>query len=99
MELGQRSIKGIPNTHNQQDESITPKLNIHYQESTTRLPKGSNSYGNGGIIIGGQRGVQLATEVNQLRRSLTTSADSIGARGIMELEMQNGKYVKVYKKI
>ena len=35
--------------------------------------------------------------MNQFRRPLTTSAGQTGARRVMELEMQNGKYVKVYK--
>ena len=48
---GQSFVKGILNTQIQQDESITPKSNINYQESTARLPKGSNSYGNGGTIL------------------------------------------------
>lgn len=94
---GQSFVKGILNTQIQQDESITPKPNISYQESTTRLPKGSNSYGNGGIILNNRRGVQSPIEVNQFRRPLTTSAGQTGARRIMELEMRNGKYVEVYK--
>ena len=93
----QSSVKGILNTQNQQDESITPKSNINYQESTTRLPKGSNSYGNGGIILDNRRGVQSSIEVNQFRRPLTTSAGQTGASRIMELEVRNGKYVEVYK--
>ena len=35
--------------------------------------------------------------MNQFRRPLTTSAGQTGARRVIELEMQNGKYVKVYK--
>ena len=96
-EKGQSSVKGIFNTQIQQDESITPKSNINYQESTTRLPKGSNSYGNGGIILDNRRGVQSSIEVNQFRRPLTTSAGQTGASRIMELEVRNGKYVEVYK--
>lgn len=49
---GQSIIKGINNMHNQQDDSNAPKININYQKSTTRLPKGSNSYGDGGLILG-----------------------------------------------
>lgn len=96
-EKGQSSVKGILNTQDQQDESITPKSNINYQESTARLPKGSNSYGNGGTILGKRWRVQSLIEVNQFRRPLTTSAGQTGAKRVMELEMQNGKYIEVYK--
>jgi len=50
--LDQSIIKGINNMHNLDEDSITPKINKNYQKSTTRLPKGSNSYGNGGLILG-----------------------------------------------
>ena len=96
---GQSFVKGILNTQIQQDESITPKPNISYQESTTRLPKGSNSYGNGGIILGKLRGVQSFTEVNQFRRSLATSAEKVGISSIMKLDMRNGKYINLYGRI
>ena len=94
---GQSFVKGILNTQIQQDESITPKPNISYQESTTRLPKGSNSYGNGGIILDKRRGAQSFIEVNQLRRPFSTRAGSTGEGMKMELDVQNGKIVKVYK--
>lgn len=37
--------------------------------------------------------------MNQFRRPLTTGAGQTGARGIMELEVQDGKHVKLYKLI
>lgn len=93
----QSIIKGSRNKHNQQEESISPKINMNYQKSTTRLPKGSNSYGNGGLILGRSRS-RCSTKVTQFRRSFMDSAGN-GMSNEMKLEIRDGKVVNLYKLI
>lgn len=94
---GQRLVKGSVNKHNQPDVGRTPKNNISYQESTTRLPKGSNPYGNGGLILG--RWARIAsTKVTQFSRSLMVCAGN-GETLEMKLEITDGKVTNLYKLI
>jgi|SRR6056297_668751 len=52
IDSGQRFIKGSVNSQSQRENFSAPTKNIIYQELTTRLPKRSNPYGNGGSILG-----------------------------------------------
>jgi hypothetical protein len=96
IDSGQRSIKGSVNKLNQQDDNSTPKKNIIYQESTTRLPKRSNPYGNGGLILGYSPIMQAVTKVTQLSRSFMVDAGN-GATNEMKLVQVDGKYVNLYQ--
>ena len=97
---GQRIIKGTLDTPRQQDDFyITPKLNINYQESTIRLPKERNFYGNGGLILGNRFRIQSITKVIQFKRSLITLAGNTGKSELKKLDVENGKYFNLYKKI
>jgi group II intron reverse transcriptase/maturase len=72
---GQRFIKEVFRTQTQQENlSTSSKSNTNYQESTTRLPKGINSYGDGVSILGNRRMAQPITKVGQAKRSLSTKA-------------------------
>lgn len=95
---GQRLVKGSVNKHNQPDVGWTPKNNISYQESTTRLPKGSNPYGNGGLIQGRWPRMQASTKVTQFSRSFKVSAGN-GETLLMKLEIRDGKVTNLYKLI
>lgn len=95
MNSGQRFIKGRASEHTQQDEYSTPKKDIIYQESTTRLPKGSNPYGNGGLILGGSPRMQAAIKVTQPSRSFMGAAGN-GTTNEMKLAMIDGKYTNLY---
>nr|YP_010183833.1 hypothetical protein LI437_mgp36 [Coccidioides posadasii]QVG61956.1 hypothetical protein [Coccidioides posadasii] len=94
----QRFVKGSVNKQNQQEESRTPKINIIYQESITRLPKGSNSYGNGGLILGHSPRMQAMSKVIQLSRSFMDVAGN-GASNEMKLVQVDGKFVNLYQLI
>jgi len=72
---GQRFIKEVFRTQIRQENlSTSSKSNINYQESTTRLPKGINSYGDGVLILGNRCMAQPITKVGQAKRSLSTKA-------------------------
>jgi len=87
-------------TLSQQERNYnTPKLNVNYQESTTRFPKERNLYGDGGLILGGKCRIQFNTKVIQLKRSYSSNADKIGINNLMKLNVQNGKYNNLYKLI
>lgn len=93
---GQRLIMRSINNQNQQDEVSTPNNNIYYHESTTRLPKGSNSYGNGGLILGNCPRMQANTKVTQFLRSFMDCAGN-GESNEMKLDIINGKITNLYK--
>jgi hypothetical protein len=95
---GQRFVKGSINKHTQQEESRTPKISIIYQESITRLPKGSNSYGNGGLILGHSPRMQTMPKVIQLSRSFMDVAGN-GASNEMKLVQVDGKFINLYQLI
>lgn len=95
---GRRLVKGSINKQNQQEDSNTPNKYINYQESTTRLPKRSNPYGNGGGILGYSLRMQAITKGTQLSRSFMASAGN-GAANEMKLVLIDGKYVNLYKLI
>ena len=95
---GQRLVKGSVNKHNQPDVGRTPKNNISYQESTTRLPKGSNPYGNGGLILGRWARMLASTKVTQFSRSFMVCAGN-GETLEMKLEITDGKVTNLYKLI
>lgn len=94
----QSSIKGSNNKQNLQDEYNTPKKNIHYQESTTRLPKKSNLYGNGGSILGYNPRIQVITKVIQPSRSFIAAAGN-GTANEMKLVLKDKKFVNLYQLI
>lgn len=96
MDSGQRSIKGSISKLNRQDECSTPKKNIIYQESTTRSPKRSNPYGDGGLILGYSPRMQAISKVIQPSRSFMTVAGS-GAVNEMKLILVDGKYVNLFQ--
>lgn len=95
---GQSNIKGSNNKQNLQDEYNTLKKNIHYQESTARLPKRSNPYGNGGSIVGYNPRMQIVTKVIQPSRSFITVAGN-GTANEMKLVLKDNKYVNLYQLI
>jgi group II intron reverse transcriptase/maturase len=94
----QWSIKGSINRLNPQDDYNKPKRNINYHESTAWLPKRSNSYGNGGLILGYSPRTQAVTKVAQSSRSFMASARN-GAANEMKLEQENSKFVNLYRLI
>jgi hypothetical protein len=96
MDSDQRSINGSISKLNRQDECSTPKKNINYQESTTRLPKRSNPYGNGGLILGYGLRMQAVTKVIQPSRSFMVDAGN-GATNEMKLALKDGKYVNLFQ--
>lgn len=97
--LSDRSnIKGSVNKQNLQDEYNTPKKNKYYQESTTRLPKRSNPYGNGGSILGYNPRMQVITKVIQPSRSFIAAADN-GTANEMKLVLKDNKFVNLYQLI
>jgi retron-type reverse transcriptase len=69
----QKFIKEVFKTR-QEHLSTSSKSNINYQESTTRLSKGSNSYGDGVPILGNRYMAQSITKVGQVKRFLSTKA-------------------------
>lgn len=93
-----RFVKGSVNKQNQQEEGRIPKISITYQESITRLPKGSNSYGNGGLILGHSPRMQAKSKVIQLSRSFMDVAGN-GASNEMKLAQVDGKFINLYKLI
>lgn len=97
MRSDQSLVKRSVNNRNKQ--SSTPKKNIIYQESTTRLPKGSNSYGDGGLIPGIRPRMQTNTKVTQFTRSFIVDAGNNGTTNEMKLESVDNKYVNLYKMI
>lgn len=98
MDSDQRSINGSVSKLNRQDERGTPNKNIIYQESTARLPKGSNSYGDGGSIVGYSPRMQAITKVIQPSRSFITVAGN-GAANEMKLVSKDDKYINLYQLI
>lgn len=62
------------------------------------MPKGSNSYGNGGPILGYSPRMQAITKVAQSSRSFVASARN-GTANEMKLEENEGKYVNLYQLI
>lgn len=98
MDSDQRSINGSVSKLNRQDECSTPKRNIIYQESTTRLPKGSNPYGNGGLILGYSPRMQAITKVIQPSRSFMVDAGN-GTTNEMKLVSEDKKFVNLYQLI
>lgn len=94
----QRLTKGSIDKHIQQDENSAPNKNTNYQESTTRLPKWSNPYGDGGLILGHSPRIQAMTKVTQHSRSFITVAGN-GTDNEMKLELTENKYVNLYKLI
>ena len=81
-----------------------PKTNNTNGESIKGFPKGSNSYGNGVLILGNRKGSHLITKVGQ--RSLSTSAIAVkdprylnGGDLLLKMKVRNGKYYGLYKLI
>lgn len=98
MDSGQRSVKGSIDKHTQHDDNSAPKKNINYQESTTRLPKWSNPYGDGGLILGPSLRMQARTKVTQSSRSFITAAGN-GTVYEMKLVQTEDKYTNLYELI
>ena len=98
MRPDQSPVKRSVNNLNQQDGNSTPKRNIIYQESTTRLPNGSNSYGDGGLILSISPRMQTNTKVTQFTRSFMVGAGN-GTTNEMKLESVDNKYINLYKLI
>jgi len=98
IDSGQRFIKGSVNSQSQRENFSAPTKNIIYQELTTRLPKRSNPYGNGGSILGHRPWIQSMTKVTQLSRSFMDAAGN-GTSNAMKLGFSNGKYTNLYKLI
>jgi hypothetical protein len=96
MDSDQRSINGSISKLSQQDECSTPNKDITYQESTARLPKGSNPYGNGGLILGHSPRMQAMTKVIQPSRSFMAAAGN-GTANEMKLMFEDGKVVNLYQ--
>lgn len=94
----QRHVKGSADKQNQQEEGRTPKIDITYQESISRSPKGSNSYGDGGLILGHSPRMQAMSKVIQLSRSFMDVAGN-GASNEMKLVQENGKFTNLYQLI
>jgi Reverse transcriptase (RNA-dependent DNA polymerase) len=109
----QRFIKEVLKSLTPQEKiSISSKSNINYHESTTRLSKGSNPYGNGGLILGCRSIAHSTTKVSQAKRSLSTKAASTyddiiqiskfesGRDLLKELKVnKNGKFTGLYRLI
>jgi hypothetical protein len=58
----------------QQDTIHGPKIDNTNRESIKGFPKGSDSYGDGPLILGNKKGSHLITKVGQ--RTLSTSASA-----------------------
>lgn len=95
MGSGRRHIKASINKQIQQEDNSTPKKIIIYRESTTGLPKKSNLYGNGGLILGYGPRMQAVTKVTQFTRSFMDDADT-GTSNKMKLVLKEKKYVNLY---
>ena len=75
------------------------------KEITTGLPKGSNSYGDGGLIVSNRRPVNLLVKVNQIKRTYSTKAEvkqissfNDGMELISQLKKNDdGRYSGLYK--
>ena len=94
----QRFANGSTDKHIQQDENSTPNKNINYQESTTRLLKWSNPYGDGGLILGHSSRMQAMSKVTQLSRSFITVAGN-GAANEMKLVQTDKKFINLFELI
>lgn len=78
--------------------NIEPKGGIHCEESTTRFPKGSNSYGNGVPIVGYGLRTQLISKVGQRNYSAGAAAVKDGTADLPKLiQLENGKFTGLYK--
>lgn len=87
-------------TESQINIDIKPTENILCKESTTRLPKGSNPYGDGVLILGCRRRIQSTAKVGQHNYSTrTTAANLIDGTAILSKlkELENGKFTGLYK--
>lgn len=77
-----------------------PKTNIATIESTAGLPKGSNSYGNGALVLVPQGGSHLRYKGGQC--SYSTPAQAVKFNGgdlLSKMEVRDGKYTDLYKLI
>jgi retron-type reverse transcriptase len=76
------------------------KVDNTRKESTMGSPKGSNSYGDGGLILGSLKKRHLTTEVGQRRFSTSPIAANdkytSGDEWMSRLRVQDGKYRKLY---
>jgi group II intron reverse transcriptase/maturase len=77
------------------------KVNSTRKESTVGLPKGSNSYGDGGLILGKRKKRHSITKVSQRRFSTSTAATNnkyiSGEDWLSKLRVRDGKYRGLYK--
>ncbi|KAG6887687.1 hypothetical protein C0992_011178 [Termitomyces sp. T32_za158] len=78
--------------------NIDPKESIPCKESTSRFPKGSNSYGDGVPIVGSGRRTQPLSKVGQRNYSTGPAAVSDGTVNLSKLiQLENGKFTGLYK--
>nr|AYE93200.1 hypothetical protein C0995_000022 [Termitomyces sp.] len=78
--------------------NIDPKESIPCKESTTRFPKGSNSYGDGVPIVGYGHRTQPLSKVGQLNYSTGAAAVADGTVNLLKLiQLENGKFTGLYK--
>jgi len=78
-----------------------PKFNKSIEESIKGFPKGSNSYGNGALIVGNKKGSHIITKVGQRMYSTSTLAANkeklSGGELLSKLRVRDGKYFDLYK--
>ncbi|MDP5229025.1 MAG: hypothetical protein NWQ38_01425 [Cellulophaga sp.] len=98
-ESDQSSILVTSITSCQQDKyCIGSKENISQIKSTTGFPKGSNSYGDGALILGIRKSVLFSSKVGQRTYSMKRDAVYDGTPISSKLEiLNNGKYKGLYK--
>jgi len=89
----------------QQDTIHGPKINNTNRESIKGFPKGSNSYGDGALILGNKKGSHLIIKVGQRTKSTSASAamsseNYISGKDLMlKMKVRDGKYYGLYKLI
>jgi group II intron reverse transcriptase/maturase len=75
-----------------------PNKDIRHKESTTGFPKGSNSYGDGVLILGFRPRVQSKFKVGQRNYSTGPDAVNNGTVNLSKLiKLENGKFTGLYK--
>jgi len=79
-------------------ESGQPKNILRTDQDNLGLPKGSNPYGNGGLILGRWARMLASTKVTQFSRSFMVCAGN-GETLEMKLEITDGKVTNLYKLI
>jgi len=86
-----------------QNKEYGPKTKITTRESIMGFPKGSNSYGNGVLILGYKRGSHLIPKVRQCSYStsaLAVKGNTFDGRDLLsKMKVQGEKYTGLYNLI